>query len=248
MTTTRPSRSRTRRRGAWQRVLVAALLTTVVSTQARSQAVPIPEQQTLILEVRLNGALSAQLWQFELLADGTLATSAERLRLLGFDLARMGVSDEHVRADLTFGNPHEMALPKLVESLKRRIEPRHVDWFAYKSSELEAREVVALALRHELALAFEPDDIAMTPGAFGAIGVALMFGTATPSMRLATKRGSSSSESSYDHSPQTGGSRTGMMTTSSSGPIVSIGTSGTPSYIPSGSCSGSGADASSGRS
>lgn len=94
MTTTRPSRSRTRRRGAWQRVLVAALLTTVVSTQARSQAVPIPEQQTLILEVRLNGALSAQLWQFELLADGTLATSAERLRLLGFDLARMGVSDE----------------------------------------------------------------------------------------------------------------------------------------------------------
>src|SRR5690242_17248033 len=94
MRTARPSRSQTRRRGAWQRVLVAALLTTVVSTQARSQAVPIPEQQTLILEVRLNGAISPLLWQFELMPDGTLATSAERLRQLGFDLALLGLSAE----------------------------------------------------------------------------------------------------------------------------------------------------------
>ena len=85
---------------------------------------------------------------------------------------RKGVPDEQVRADLTFGNPHEMALPRLVESLKRRIEPRGVDWFAYKTSEQEARDVVARALTTELGLDFEPDDIAMTPGAFAAIGVA----------------------------------------------------------------------------
>ena len=90
----RPSRSQTRRRGAWQRVLVAFLLTTVVSTEARSQPITIPEQQTLILEVRLNGAVSPLLWQFELLPDGSLATSAERLRMLGFDLNLLGASGE----------------------------------------------------------------------------------------------------------------------------------------------------------
>jgi len=90
----RPSRWRTRRQGAARRFLVACLLTTAVSTEARSQPATLPEQQSLILEVRLNGALSPLLWQFELLPDGTLATSAERLRLLGFDLALLGVSGE----------------------------------------------------------------------------------------------------------------------------------------------------------
>lgn len=101
MKTARPSRSQTRRRSAWQRVLVAALLTTVVSTQARAQTATIPEQQTLILEVRLNGAVSPLLWQFELLPDGTLATSADRLRQLGFDLALLGVAGEQPLVKLT---------------------------------------------------------------------------------------------------------------------------------------------------
>jgi len=47
-----------------------------------------------------------------------------------------------------------------------------VDWFAYKTNEQEPRDVIARALQGELGLAFAPDDIAMTPGAFGAIGVA----------------------------------------------------------------------------
>jgi outer membrane usher protein len=101
MKTAKTSRSQTRRRGAWRRVLVAALLTTVVSTQARSQPVPIPEQQSLILQVRLNGAVSPLLWQFELLPDGTLATSAERLRQLGFDLALLGLSADQPLVKLT---------------------------------------------------------------------------------------------------------------------------------------------------
>jgi outer membrane usher protein len=65
-----------------------------VSSEARSQPATPPEPQSLILEVRLNGAVSPLLWQFELLPDGTLATSAERLRLLGFDLAPLGISGE----------------------------------------------------------------------------------------------------------------------------------------------------------
>ena len=48
--------------------------------------------------------------------------------------------------DFTFGNPHEMPLPGLVAALRRSVEPRREDWFAYKTSEAEPREVVAAAL------------------------------------------------------------------------------------------------------
>jgi len=80
--------------------------------------------------------------------------------------------DDEVRADLTFGNPHEAPLPGLVSSLKHRSEPLSVDWFAYKTNEEEPRTAVAEALRNELAIGFTPDDIAMTQGAFGAIALA----------------------------------------------------------------------------
>jgi outer membrane usher protein len=57
----------------------------------------------LILEVRVNGARSPQLWQFDMLPDGSLATSEARLALLGLDTHRAGVpaGAERVRlADL----------------------------------------------------------------------------------------------------------------------------------------------------
>jgi outer membrane usher protein len=63
----------------------------IANAEARAQPEDLPEQFTLILEVRLNGVLSPLLWQFESLPDGSLATSAERLRLLGFDLEHLGV-------------------------------------------------------------------------------------------------------------------------------------------------------------
>lgn len=89
-----------------------------------------------------------------------------------FRTYKTGAPEGHVKADLTFGNPHEMPLQRLVDVLKAHIEPRSVDWFAYKTNEQEPRDVIARALQGELGLAFAPDDIAMTPGAFGAIGVA----------------------------------------------------------------------------
>jgi aspartate aminotransferase len=89
-----------------------------------------------------------------------------------FQSYKAGAREGHLRADLTFGNPHEMPLARLVDILKLHIEPQRVDWFAYKTNEQEPREVIARALKDELGLAFAPDDIAMTPGAFGAIGVA----------------------------------------------------------------------------
>ncbi|WNM25880.1 aminotransferase class I/II-fold pyridoxal phosphate-dependent enzyme [Demequina capsici] len=75
--------------------------------------------------------------------------------------------------DLTFGNPHEMPLPGLVAALAAQVQPRSETWFAYKTSEEPARTAVAAGLSAELGTAFEPQDVAMTQGAFGAISLAL---------------------------------------------------------------------------
>jgi aspartate aminotransferase len=74
--------------------------------------------------------------------------------------------------DFTFGNPQEMPLPGLVAALRERAIPHDKDWFAYKTSEAEPRAFLADSLGNELGLPFEPDDIALTTGAFAAIMVA----------------------------------------------------------------------------
>lgn len=74
--------------------------------------------------------------------------------------------------DFTFGNPHEMPLEGLVAALRERAVPHEKDWFAYKTSEIEPQAFVAERLAGELGVAFEPDDIALTTGAFAAIMVA----------------------------------------------------------------------------
>ncbi len=74
--------------------------------------------------------------------------------------------------DFVLGNPQEMPLPGFVDAIRRHAEPQDKDWFAYKWSEPTAREVVAKALREWRGLPFEPEDIALTPGAFGALETA----------------------------------------------------------------------------
>jgi len=76
-------------------------------------------------------------------------------------------------ADFTFGNPHEMPLDGLVSAIRDNALPGNKDWFAYKTSEEEPQALVAAALSRELDLPFEPADVALTSGAFGAIAVAL---------------------------------------------------------------------------
>ncbi|RIK47371.1 MAG: aminotransferase [Chloroflexi bacterium] len=75
--------------------------------------------------------------------------------------------------DLTFGNPHEMPLPGLVDALRDWATPLTKDWFAYKMSERYAREAVAESLQAATAIPFDPADIAMTNGGFAALAVAL---------------------------------------------------------------------------
>jgi aspartate aminotransferase len=75
--------------------------------------------------------------------------------------------------DFTFGNPHEMALAGLVAAFRQRAEPHNKDWFAYKTSEEEPRTFLSERVGEELGLPFEPEDIALTTGAFAAIMVAM---------------------------------------------------------------------------
>ena len=76
-------------------------------------------------------------------------------------------------ADFTFGNPQEMPLPGLVGALQRNAEPKDKDWFAYKLNEAEPRAVVADSLHQRTGIVYRPEDISLTAGAFGALGVTI---------------------------------------------------------------------------
>lgn len=75
--------------------------------------------------------------------------------------------------DFAVGNPHEMPLTGFVAALQKAVVPQNKEWFAYKDNEIESRKTVAAALKQWRGVNFQPDDIFMTNGAFGAIVVAL---------------------------------------------------------------------------
>ncbi len=76
-------------------------------------------------------------------------------------------------ADFAFGNPQEMPLPGLVDALQRAAVPKDKDWFAYKFSEAEPRAIVAASLKDRTGIDYRPEDVALTAGAFGGLGVAI---------------------------------------------------------------------------
>jgi aspartate aminotransferase len=76
-------------------------------------------------------------------------------------------------ADFAFGNPQERVISGFAEALAAATVPTDKDHYAYKRSEDLPTRTIAKALVDWHGLAFEPEDIAMTPGAFGAIAVAL---------------------------------------------------------------------------
>jgi len=75
--------------------------------------------------------------------------------------------------DFLAGNPEQPALPGYVETLQKWAVPTHRRWFAYGFGDSRARGAAAAALKDELGLAFEPDDILLTRGAHGALALAL---------------------------------------------------------------------------
>ena len=74
--------------------------------------------------------------------------------------------------DLAFGNPQELPIPGYVDALARQLPPLDKDSYAYHRSDPNAQAVVAKRLVEWRGLPFEPEDIALTPGAFGALAIA----------------------------------------------------------------------------
>jgi aspartate aminotransferase len=70
------------------------------------------------------------------------------------------------------GNPQEMPLSGYVDALRAKIEPESPDWFAYKLSEPRSQAAVARGLTERTGLSWDPADVAMTNGGFGALAVA----------------------------------------------------------------------------
>jgi aspartate aminotransferase len=76
-------------------------------------------------------------------------------------------------ANFAVGNPQEIAMGSYVDALRRHLEPRDKDWFAYKMSEPESQRTVAATLSRRTGMDWDPADVAMTNGGFAAIAVAL---------------------------------------------------------------------------
>lgn len=76
-------------------------------------------------------------------------------------------------ADFTFGNPHDLPLPGVVDAIRASAAPHATDWYAYKMSEPAAQAAAAASLGDWYDMEFDPADIALTTGAFGALAVAL---------------------------------------------------------------------------
>jgi aspartate aminotransferase len=75
--------------------------------------------------------------------------------------------------DFAFGNPQEIVIDGYPAALANATVPGDKNHYAYKFSEESSRREVAAYLSDWRGQQFDPDDIAMTPGAFGAIATAL---------------------------------------------------------------------------
>jgi len=76
-------------------------------------------------------------------------------------------------ANFAVGNPHERPLPEYVTALGAQLEPRTLDWFAYKMSEPKSQLTVARSLSARTGLDWDPHDVAMTNAGFGALATVL---------------------------------------------------------------------------
>ena len=75
--------------------------------------------------------------------------------------------------DFVAGNPHDLPLPEIVDALQRRAVPENKDWFAYKMNDENSQAVAARALSAEHGIPYDPLDLTLTPGTFGALSVAM---------------------------------------------------------------------------
>ena len=76
-------------------------------------------------------------------------------------------------ANFAVGNPLEKPMPAYVDTLRRHLEPRRRNWFAYQVSDPKARIAVAKSLSASTGMPWDPEDVAMTNGGFAALAVSM---------------------------------------------------------------------------
>jgi aspartate aminotransferase len=77
------------------------------------------------------------------------------------------------RYDFVTGNPYEMPMQTMAESVARASLPKHKDWFAYTMNDPTARTAVAGSLSQRLEQEVRPEDLHLTSGGFAALAVAM---------------------------------------------------------------------------
>jgi aspartate aminotransferase len=71
--------------------------------------------------------------------------------------------------DFALGNPQSMPLEGFVTALRKAATPKNPSWYAYKTSEATARDVVRASLKQLTGFEYPPQNIFMTNGATGAL-------------------------------------------------------------------------------
>ena len=89
------------------------------------------------------------------------------------DLALERRATQPEACDMRFGNPQEMPLPQIERAITKWAAPQNKDWFAYKFSDPRAVRVAVDSLRERVDIDFDPRDVTMTTGAFGALASTL---------------------------------------------------------------------------
>ncbi|MEZ4569779.1 MAG: aminotransferase class I/II-fold pyridoxal phosphate-dependent enzyme [Thermomicrobiales bacterium] len=79
--------------------------------------------------------------------------------------------------DFMTGDPQEGPLAGYVETLQQNLIPERHDWFGYHQGNPEAAEAAAKSLREWCGVPFEPQDIALTNGGFGALAASIRAAT-----------------------------------------------------------------------
>jgi aspartate aminotransferase len=75
--------------------------------------------------------------------------------------------------DFVAGNPHDMPLPEIVDALQQHAVPKTKDHFAYLMNDEHSQKTAAAALSAEHGIDYEPHDLTLTPGTFGALSVSM---------------------------------------------------------------------------
>lgn len=75
--------------------------------------------------------------------------------------------------DFVAGNPHDMPLQEIVDAIQRHSVPQNKDWFAYKMEDEPGQAAAAEGLARDHGITYDPLDVTLTPGTFGALSVSM---------------------------------------------------------------------------